>query len=88
MLKPFQILWKLTEFALQALFVYVLALILVVGLLFYVIADNREKQKVVIKHVEVKENPYIYKKVVEEKKEPECKRPAGCRVLEDGTVEY
>ena len=52
MLKPFQILWELTEFALQALFVYVLALILVVGLLFYVIADNREKQKVVIKHLE------------------------------------
>ena len=21
-------------------------------------------------------------------KEPECKRPAGCRVLEDGTVEW
>ena len=87
MLKPFQILWELIEFGLQALFVYVLALIIIIGILFYVITDNKEKQ-VVIKHVEVKENPYIYKKVVEEKKEPECKRPAGCRVLEDGTVEY
>ena len=86
MLKPFQILWELIEFALQALFIYVLALIIIVGLLFYVIADNREK--VVIKHVKVKENPYIYKKVIEEKKEQECKRPAGCRVLKDGTVEY
>ena len=88
MLKPFQILWELIEFALQALFVYILALIIIVGLLFYVIADNREKQ-VIIKHVKVKENPYIYKRVIEkEKKEQECKRPAGCRVLEDGTVEY
>ena len=88
MIKPFQIVWELIEFGLQALFVYVLALIIIIGVLFYVIADNREKQ-VIIKHVKVKENPYIYKRVIEEeKKEPECKRPAGCRVLEDGTVEY
>ena len=86
MLKPFQILWELIEFALQALFIYVLALIIVVGLLFYVIADNREK--VVIKHVKVKENPYIYKRVIEEKKEQECTRIDGCRVRKDGTVEY
>ena len=80
MLKPFQILWELIEFALQALFIYVLALIIIVGLLFYVIADTREKEKV-IKYVEVS-----YPKI--EIKERECKRPAGCRVLEDGTVEY
>ena len=80
MLKPFQILWELIEFALQALFIYVLALIIIVGLLFYVIADTREKEKV-IEYVEVS-----YPKI--EIKERECKRPAGCRVLEDGTVEY
>ena len=80
MLKPFQILWELIEFALQALFIYVLALIIIVGLLFYGIADTREKEKV-IKYVEVS-----YPKI--EIKERECKRPAGCRVLEDGTVEY
>ena len=80
MLKPFQILWELIEFALQALFIYVLALIIIVGLLFYVIADTREKERV-IEYVEVS-----YPKI--EIKERECKRPAGCRVLEDGTVEY
>ena len=80
MLKPFQILWELIEFALQALFIYVLALIIIVGLLFYVIADTREKEKV-IKYVEVS-----YPKI--EIKQRECKRPAGCRVLKDGTVEY
>ena len=87
MLKPFQILWELIEFGLQALFVYVLALIIIIGILFYVITDNKEKQ-VVIKHVEVKENPYIYKRVIEEKKEQECTRIDGCRVRNDGTVEY
>ena len=81
MLNPFQILWELIEFALQALFIYVLALIIIVGLLFYVIADTREKEKV-IEYVEVS---YPKVEIVEER---ECKRPAGCRVLEDGTVEY
>ena len=52
MLNPFQILWELIEFALQALFIYVLALIIIVGLLFYVIADTREKERV-IEYVEV-----------------------------------
>ena len=87
MIKPFQIVWELIEFGLQALFVYVLALIIIIGILFYVIADNKENQ-VVIKHVEVKENPYIYKRVIEEKKERECTRIDGCRVRKDGTVEY
>ena len=87
MLKPFQILWELIEFALQALFIYVLALIIIVGLLFYVIADTREKERV-IEYVEVSDSAteVSYPKV--ELEEPECKRPAGCRVLEDGTVEY
>ena len=85
MLKPFQILWELIEFALQALFLYGLAIILCVGLIAYVITDKKSEEPQV---------QYIYEKVVIEKKientiqRKECKRPAGCRVLEDGTVEY
>ena len=79
MLKPFQILWELIEFALQALFIYVLALIIIVGLLFYVIADTREKEKV-IEYVEVS-----YPKVTEQQ---QCIRIDGCRVRKDGTIEY
>ena len=79
MLKPFQILWELIEFGLQALFVYVLALIIIIGILFYVIADNREHTPV-IKYVEVS-----YPKI---EVEQECTRIDGCKVRKDGTVEY
>ena len=84
MLKPFQILWELIEFALQALFIYVLAVILCIGLIVYVIADKKKVDP---------EIQYVYEKVIIEKEveKPtvkECDRIAGCRVLEDGSVEY
>ena len=86
MIKPFQIVWELIEFGLQALFLYVLAIILCIGLIAYVIVDNKEKKE--------PEVQYIYEKVTIEKEiektvqEKECTRLAGCRVLEDGTVEW
>ena len=43
MLKPFRIVWELIEFGLQALFLYGLAIILCIGLITYVIVDNKEK---------------------------------------------
>ena len=85
MLKPFQILWELIEFALQALFIYVLAVILCIGLITYVIVSNKQKES---------EVQYIYEKVTIEKEiektiqRKECTRLAGCRVLKDGTVEW
>ena len=81
MLKPFQILWELIEFGLQALFLYGLAIILCIGLIAFAIVDSKstfEPQKQV---------QYIYSKETIEKVK-ECIRPAGCRVLDDGTVEY
>ena len=86
MIKPFQIVWELIEFGLQALFLYVLAIILCIGLIAYVIVDNKEKKE--------PEVQYIYEKVTIEKEiektvqRKECTRLAGCRVLEDGTVEW
>ena len=83
MMNPFRIVWELVEFGIQALFVYVLAIILCVGMIAYVIADKKEPQ------IE-----YIYEKVIIEKekettiKERQCARVAGCRVLEDGTIEW
>ena len=87
MLKPFQILWELIEFALQALFIYVLAVILCIGLIIYVIVDSKSSSE---PEVQVE---YIYEKVIIEKEvkktiEKQCDRIAGCRVLEDGSVEY
>ena len=85
MIKPFQIVWELIEFGIQALFVYVLALLIIVGLLIFTIADNKkewDREKERIEYVKV-----AFPKV-EIVKERECTRPAGCRVLKDGTIEY
>ena len=65
---------------------YVLVIILCIGLIAYVIVDNKEKKE--------PEVQYIYEKVTIEKEiektvqRKECTRLAGCRVLEDGTVEW
>ena len=79
MIKPFQIIWELIEFGLQALFVYVLALILIIGILAIVITDNKDIPPV-IKYVEVQ-----YPKVTVE---PVCTKISGCKIRKDGTIEY
>ena len=83
MIKPFQIIWELIEFLLQALFVYILAIIVIVGLITYtIITLDKERQQLII------EKPkYIYSKEHIEKTK-EGTRISGCRVLEDGTIEY
>ena len=83
MIKPFRIIWELIEFLLQALFVYILAIIVIVGLITYtIITLENERQQLII------EKPkYIYSKEHIEKTK-ECTRISGCRVLEDGTIEY
>ena len=85
MLKPFQIVWELLVFGLQAIFLYGLAIILCVGMIAYVIADNKKiKQRI----------EYIYEKVIIEKKkestiqQKKCTRIAGCIVRKDGTIEW
>ena len=81
MIKPFQIVWELIEFGLQALFVYGLAIILCIGMIAYVIADSRSTFE---PQIQVQ---YVYpKETIENVKE--CTRIAGCRVREDGTIEW
>ena len=83
MIKPFQIISELIEILLQALFVYILAIIVIVGLITYtIITLDKERQQLII------EKPkYIYSKEHIEKTK-ECTRISGCRVLEDGTIKY
>ena len=84
-MNPFRIVWELIEFGIQALFVYVLAIILCVGLIAYVIADKKEQEP----RVEyIYEKVEIIKEVEKTVKEKECARVAGCRVLEDGKIEW
>ena len=87
MMKPFQIVWELIEFGIQAAFVYLLAIIIFIGILFIVIKDNQQPEPVVVyKDRLVKE--YIYPKETIEKVK-ECTRPAGCRVNnETGEIEW
>ena len=102
MIKPFRIDWELIEFGLQALFLYGLAIILCIGLITYVIVDNKEKLarqpkinevpvlvevKKTLKNESIEKFPHIYEKAIIEK-EKECARPAGCVIREDGTVEW
>ena len=84
MLKPFQILWELIEFGLQALFLYGLAIILCIGFIAWSINSLYNQR---IEHIETNPKPYIYSKArIEEVKE--CKRPSFFRILKDGTIEY
>ena len=86
-LTPFKIVYELFVFGIQALFLYGLALIIAIGFIAYAIAQHPKKEW----NPRQEKIEYIKKvyptpeKVI---KEPECIRPAGCRVLEDGTVEY
>ena len=89
-LTPFKIVWELIVFGLQAAFLYGLALIIAIGFIAYAIAQHPPTSK---KEWNPKQEKIEYVKRVypipeEVIKEPECIRPAGCRVLEDGTVEY
>ena len=78
MIKPFQIVWELIEFGIQALFVYVFAIIILIGLLVITINDHTP-----VKHIE-----YIQIGQGSMAEGKECTRPAGCRILEDGTIEW
>lgn len=87
MLKPFQIVWELLEFGLQALFVYVLAIIICVAFIVFAIVKHKEDEPVIVyKDRIVKEYIYSKKKIGKVK---ECTKIAGCRVnSETGEIEY
>ena len=48
MMNPFRIVWELIEFAIQALFLYILAIIIVIGVLVYGIASLENKAEKII----------------------------------------
>ena len=78
MLKPLQILWELIEFGLQALFVYILVILIFIGVLITIIHNEKNKEQ--------EWNEAIKEAKIEYTKE--CTRIDGCRVRKDGTIEY
>ena len=89
MIKPFRIVWELIEFGLQALFVYILAIILCVALITWFIMDSKKEQHILIEKKEsIVEEMIVPDEPQKEEEEQECTRLAGCVIREDGTVEW
>ena len=90
MLKPFQIVWELIEFGIQALFVYGLAIILCIGIITWFIVDNKQQSQnhtIIQEMIIPSEEPIVYSKErIEEVKE--CMRIDGCIIGKDGTIEW
>jgi len=99
MMNPFRIVWELIEFGIQALFVYILAIILIVGFVYYhqpkavvslqekfdKIGNGKNKKEWDREKARVEYIKVAFPKV---EKLQECTRIDGCRVLKDGTIEY
>ena len=86
-LTPFKIVYELFVFGLQAAFLYGLALIIAIGFIAYAIAQHPKKEWNP-KQEKIEYIKRVYPTPEEVIKEPECIRPAGCRVLKNGTVEW
>ena len=86
-LTPFKIVYELIVFGLQAAFLYGLALIIAIGFIAYAIAQHPKKEWNP-KQERIEYVKKVYPTPKEVVKKPECIRPAGCRILKDGTVEY
>ena len=78
MIKPFQIVWELIEFGIQALFVYVLVIIIFIGVIATIIYKEKNKEETWSKAIEEAKVEYV----------KECTRIDGCRVRKDGTIEW
>ena len=86
-LTPFKIVYELFVFGIQAVFLYGLALIIAIGFIAYAIAQHPKKEWNP-KQEKIEYVKKVYPTPKEVVKKPECIRPAGCRILKDGTVEY
>ena len=78
MIKPFQIVWELIEFGIQALFVYVLVIIIFIGIIATIIYKEKNKEETWSKAIEEAKVEYV----------KECTRIDGCKVKKDGTIEW
>ena len=77
MIKPFQMIWELVEFGIQALFVYVLVILIFIGVLATIIYKEKNKESNWSEAIEEAKIEYV----------KECTRIDGCKVKKDGTIE-
>jgi hypothetical protein len=85
MLKPFQIVRELIEFGLQALFLYILVILIFIGFMAYTLhsIDNPPDRAIYMRAPPetINTNLGLVPEMV-------CKRVAGCRIFKDGTIEW
>jgi hypothetical protein len=82
MMKPFEIVWELLVFGLQALFLWVLAIIICVGIIAGVIYDQKQQEPKVEYIYEQVEIIKEIEKTLEEKNLI-CTRIQGCETFEN-----
>ena len=78
MIKPFQMIWELIEFGIQALFVYVLVILIFIGVIATIIHKEKNKEVRWVEAIEKAKIEYV----------KECTRIDGCKVRKDGTIEW
>jgi hypothetical protein len=78
MFNPIRVVWELIEFGIQALFVYVLVVIVFIGIIATVIIKEKNKEQEWNKAIKKAKIDYIQ----------ECTRVDGCRIRKDGTIEW
>ena len=78
MIKPFQMIWELIEFGIQALFVYVLVILIFIGVIATIIYKEKNKESNWSEAIEEAKIEYA----------KECTRIDGCKVKKDGTIEW
>lgn len=78
MIKPFQMIWELIEFGIQAIFVYVLVILIFIGVIATIIHKEKNKEVRWVESIEEAKIEYV----------KECTRIDGCKVRKDGTIEW
>ena len=78
MFNPIRVVWELIEFGIQALFVYVLVILIFIGIITTILYKEKNKEQDWNKAIEEAKIDYIQ----------ECTRVDGCRIRKDGTIEW
>ncbi len=83
MMNPFKIVWELIEFGIQALFVYILAIILVIGVFVIYIYESKKENTEVYQDKILHYRPLQGSmEIPDEPKELICDRIEGCATFE------
>ena len=78
MFNPIRVVWELIEFGIQALFVYVLVILIYIGIIATILYKEKNKEQDWNKAIKKAKIDYIQ----------ECTRVDGCRIRKDGTIEW